>query len=620
MRAHLAMAWKEELVRLAEGANGKRNPKVSWLQRFNFVYPADLRILDPSVEKNAMTGVGPQLHIELMHRVQWISGSAQCTRSVLADRQALVLRGHKTEGMIPHLPIPPTPAGLPLVETIVLDSKCQLLFFNPKILVEGKQVAVAQLIFAPPLHCASVELPAKLPFADKLMTKGKAAMQGMHRVNRKIAEFQQSLQKLEEPLKKARMAYLSALHGAKFLDPENGTASGEDSCVAAHPLGRLGTLAQGYLRYEKALSAVQRSKEALSPEFFERAAKREELNTELEGQRLQERQLIFAHRQSRSERERYAAASAHNQRRVDTHRRELRETQRRIAKAQKTAARQRLVRQPKGGATLRAQRGETLVTSADTLRSAKQELQDKQQSLQKLREQGDHLNRDLHRQHAKLNALQDSLAKNAQAQETKREELKAMDRADKAELARQGPGSNSKALGILIPSLTSFSASFASHRVKVGMSQESYFHGLARVGAVMVSDLVDHALGLVADSLLNAGPSAPVSAWVSQLAGGVMQSLVASPLRQWGSGQDISFSIPVGLDGIVDKSLVKAQIELRWTLKMDPSGEYQWEPAPSVHQSFETAGQKAKEKKGEQESSSPRCNPPRVDFDLPPLL
>lgn len=475
---------------------------MSLLENFNLVYGSDMRILDLSVEVNASTGIGSQFHLEPFHTMRWV-GTFAGSESVFADDQSIAFRGHQTETMIPHLPIPPWPLGVPLAKTIIVDSKCHIYCHNADLEIEGKQVGVAMLILAPPFHCASIQLPASLGGLGKMLDKVpaipklKAALGGLHKLNAQMAKIDGLNRKLQGILEGARVGQVagSAVLGTLEVLQQMRQASDEVQDgqreqglgVDAHPMHAAQEMLRSEADYQKARNAVEQGGKP-GVEYYQRAHEMDLLSRKIHRRELETRALVSAYEE-----------------------------------AQLEVQQQRELR---GGVKASTPKHCPLKKAEHKLRSVS-------------------------------HALQESVSK------TKRDKAcLACKGAEQDTLLGQLPSAPThKPLGVMLPSLTSFSASSFAHTVKIGMSPASYWRMQLKVLAIVSADLIDYGLGLVGDALLVDGPSSRVGSWVAELASGAFQGLAGSRMRAYGQDAPLDFSVPIKTGSLLAGGLIQGRAE-----------------------------------------------------------
>lgn len=486
---------------------------MSLLDNFNLVYGSDMRVLDPSVEVNAVTGIGSQFHLEPFHTMRWV-GAYEGSKSVVADHQSIAFRGHKTETMIPHIPIPPWPLGAPLAKTIIVDSKCHIYCHNPDVEIEGKQVGIAMLVLAPPFHCASVPVPASLGALGKLfdkvpgVAKLKGALGSLHKLNEKMAKLDEVSRKLQVLLEGLRVGQILGAAAIGTVEAVQEILADEDAKESADA--------------HQEDSAESEAEQAKKSPF---AASQEMLRSNADYQKAR----IALERGGKPGVEYYQQAQEIDRLACDVDARERK---------------------------LRALLGEQQAAQRELARQGQKDPQQRQaHRLQALAK-------------AKLKQRLKSLGQDieAQAREAARDKAKiATKRARQDALMAQVPSPpNHTQLGVMLPSLTSFGISAYAHSVKIGMSPASYWGMQLKVLAIVAADLVDHALGLVGDALLVGGPSSRVGSWVAELASGAFQGLAGSRMRAFGLDSPLDFSVPIKTGSLLAGGLIQGRAEFYW--------------------------------------------------------
>lgn len=551
---------------------------MSLLHHFNLVYGTDARILDPSVEPNAVTGIGPQLHLEPFHLMRWLVGEFPCSKSVIADDQAFVFRGHKTEAMIPHIPIPLWPVGPALLKTIIVDSKCQIQFHNPQVQVEGKSVGVALMLLAPPLHCASLPLPAQAGRAFKGLSKVRDAMGRLHRINRRVAQINAFNKKLSAGFEVARKLQVA---GAAFQGVLQSLATirGEtqNSTESYRPVQEM---LRSSADYDKAQRKLDACPDPLEVSDIDNQAKIESLERQLRVLELQERDL----KEQQHEAMLTSTALSQEIRALNTDL-DREEKNARLLEVKLAEQRRRLrLAQAQGAATpLSVRYDREVLKQRAALVRCRERLEKKRARVQ--------------RQESKrriwLNTFKNldrKLDRQARAQMQTKQERRSRQVKQRNRLAKAQASALTQQVNIMMPSLTSFFASFMMHSVKVGMSWDSYWRMSLKVLALMLVDVLEHALGLFGDALLNAGPSAPVSVWVAELAGGLFQGVVGSPLRSWALNDSLVFKVPVQTGSLVGGGFAKLRSEFYWKLQEGDDSPH-WVEASGVRSGWDVPGQ-----------------------------
>lgn len=521
------------------------------LDHFNLVYGTDARILDPSVEVHAATGVGPQFQLETGHTMRWI-GAFEGSKSVVADRQSIAFRGHKTETMIPHLPIPPWPLGVPWLKTVMVDSKCHIYCHNPDVQVEGKQVGIAMLLLAPPFHCASIQLPASLNGLAKILdrvpavSKMKAALGRLHQINEKLAKLDELGKKAQQVIEGARVAQilgtaaLEAYHKAQELWQDDQDLS--KAPPEQNPFHVSQELLRADADYRSAAIAIEKSGKP-GVEYYKRAQELDALERDMHERDLQTRSKF--HRSDRnkeeldqleSQRHRIGAQRASHQERADALRN-------RIARLHRRA---RLGLQSPGLEGLKVQANQ-VSRNLDALKAKHQALDCAHQAIEQNQRN-----------------LQQDIARDRAQSKRDTQHCKLLKQAMDSSLADMPSAPATKQLSVMLPSLTSFSATFFLHSVKIGMSPASYWGMQLKVLAIVMSDLIDYGIGLVGDALLVDGPASRVGSWVAELGAGALQGMAGSGLRAWGSLDCLDFSVPIKTGSLVAGGLIQGRAEFYW--------------------------------------------------------
>lgn len=536
---------------------------MSLLENFNLVYGNDMRILDPSVEVNALTGIGPQFHLEPFHTMRWV-GDFEGSSSVMADHQSIAFRGHKTETMIPHIPIPPWPFGAPLLRTILLDSKCHIYCHNPDIEIEGNQVGIALIALAPPFHCASLQVPATLGKLGSLgakipgLSRVKGALGKLHKINHALARFDEVSSDLHKLLEGARVAQVLGCAVVDALDamdekpsPQH-EASGECAVATAeHPFHTSQEMLRADADYQKARLALNQGDKA-DAVYYQHAQEIKTLEesmhrTQLDlRKQLHERQVLDRHRARLDERIQALDKEvvAHDLVQAKIHG-ELRLSNRRARLGVKT---------------------EGIAKTHDALERGAKVQRLSHDKLRRLRCEHE-------RSTGRLRSLQEEIQSHRAQLEKNQQRRSSLRSSQREHLASLAPSPTHKQLGVMLPSLTSFSASFMQHSVKTGMSPASYWGMQLRVVAIAMSEIINHAIGLVGDALLVDGPTSRVGAWVAELGAGALQGAVGSSLRAWGGSDRIDFSVPIKTGTLVAGGLVQARAEFYWSLSEDTDQE-----------------------------------------------
>lgn len=468
------------------------------LENFNLVYGSDMRVLDPSVELNALTGVGPQFHLEVFHTMRWV-GAFEGTRTVFADHQSIAFRGQRTETMIPHLPIPPWPAGVPLLKTIVTDSKCHIYCHNSDVEIEGQSAGVAMLALAPPFHCASIQLPAALDGLGKALDqipgvgKIKRALGGLSKLNAQMAKLDAAGQKVRQLMQGAQFAQvlgkaaLEAVDVVKdWVDEPREAATVGEGTSQEEPYHAAKELIRVDADHRNAKRALD-SNGKLGPDYYEREQDIQALAAKLHQRGLQTRDRIGRYKATKDE-----------LRRLD----------------QQGFAPERF--------------------------STKQDLEFKAQ------------------------ALRSDIAKDGAQSMRDRARLDELRKSQDRALAELPSPPSHKDLAIMLPSLTSFSASFFAHSVKIGMSPASFWRMQFKVLAIVSADLIDYGLGLVGDALLVDGPSSRVGSWVAEVACGALSGGLASSMRAFGTDAPLDFSVPIKTGSLLAGGIVQGRAEFYW--------------------------------------------------------
>lgn len=529
---------------------------MSLLENFNLVYGTDMRVLDPSVEVNAVTGIGPQFHLEPFHTMRWV-GQFEGSTSVVADNQSFAYRGHKTETMIPHLPIPPWPIGAPLLRTIFLDSKCHIYCYHPDLEVQGKKVGVAMLGLAPPFHCASLKVPANLgklgSLVDKLpgVSKIKGALGQLHEVNEKLAKIDAFSQGLAQVLEGARVAQVLGAAAMDLFNDVDGLETPQDttnmgnpgiSGEKAHPFEGAQEMLRADADYQKArLSLAQGDKAGVS--YYQSARELESIRSCLHQRKLLERAELQE-----------SQDLARTNERLD---RDLSTIETEIASQDRSATRHQVAKQ------FRQRRARLGIHPQADLDQGHRDIADKQHALRAKCRQ---MRAQKERNADQLRRLRASIKRHQARSQEDRERQATLRASQQADLARLAPSPTHKQLGVMLPSLTSFSASFMQHSVKLGMRPSSYWNMQLKVLAIALSDIIDHAIGLVGDALLVDGPSSRVGSWVAELGAGALQGVVGTPIRAWGHCDRLDFSVPIKSGSLVAGGLVQARAEFYWSL------------------------------------------------------
>lgn len=569
------------------------------LEQFNLVYGADWRIVDPSVEANAVTGVGVQFHLEPGHRVSWPQSHLSASQSVFADGFAIVFRGQKTETLIPHLPIPPWPFGPGLAKTIIVDSKCHINCHNPDVKIEGQSVGVALVLLAPPLHCASLPVPAsakvKLPGLKKL----KDGLRGMHRLNKGLAKVAQLQKKLEgslDNMRKLQVAATAAVALPEWVTSKLPPSVGPQLATDGQPpnpkvLQELVKIQADYREAKRRLAACE---QPIDPEYFAAGEELSLLDKELRAENRKARVWVQERHVQTLE-----LTALEQEARFSKRRRMQKE---RLLKSVHADLEQETRRMRLAGASGQWVDQGRIDARAQTLASIQRQVDADRERCAQIDRKKQNLLRRLAFTQTKI---QGSLDDRTKIQERRC----ALNRSRQQKLAAASSEPLTTQLAVMIPSLTSFCASAHLHSVKVGMSLAGYAKMMMRVYAVICSDVLNHYLGLLGDALISDGPGSPVSGWVAELAGGVLQGLVASPLKSWGAKDTLELKIPVCTPSGILGRFAKGKAEFRW--RFDPEQEGgRWVPENAFRAGVDLPGGRA-----DQVFMSPSA--PGVDFEIP---
>lgn len=534
---------------------------MSLLEQFNLVYGADWRVLDPSIEVDAATGLSPQPQLEVGHAVRWV-GKFSGADSVTADGQKIAFRGHKTETMLPHVPLSPPYIGVQLAKTIVVDSKCHIYCYNPDVEIEGKQVGIAMVLLAPPFHCASIQLPAgldKLAQAlDKIpgLTKLKGALGGLHKLNEKFAKLDALGKNAQKVLEGARMgqilgsAGVEAFRALQELWDDEEEASGTDPDPEPHPFHASQDALIADADYKNAGRARSGKPGA---EYYQLAQEADGLDCEIQGRGLDERRMLDEQIQAYQELKLLEHEGAKIDGRMEAHEERQKALRHRITRLSRRA---RLGEPVHGTQDLHAEFARAK-EFADDLRTQQNA---RACARSKIQERIDHLGR--------------ALEKSGRQSREDRKRLDQLRESQARSLAQMPSAPSHKQLAVMLPSLTSFSVTFWLHSVKIGMSPASFWRMQLRVLAIVVADLIDYGIGLVGDALLVDGPTSRVGSWVAELGSGAMQGMVGSALRTWGTQDRLDFSVPIRTGSLLAGGLVQARAEFYWAPpKSDKSSE-----------------------------------------------
>lgn len=543
------------------------------LDQFNLVYGTDARILDPSIEVNAVTGIGPQVHLEPFHTVDWLVGGIDASSSVVADDKNIVFRGHKTEKMIPHLPLPPWPAGAPLLKTIAVDSKCHIYFHNPDVVVEGRSVGIAMVLLAPPLHCASLPVPTSLKGLIPGLKSVKNALSGLHKINKGMAKLKMLQHRLQKAMGVAEMAQITAI-AAMGARAWFSRISGEEPTTpdAKGVYWACAETMQAHADYQEARKKLRSSPQPLEPAYFTEKSRVGLLEKEIEGHDLHTRALMAEQRRTMQR----ADEAFERLRRIEAEKERSRDEERiLVEQTHRTAGRIAWLR-----AQMQAQTVPNGASDVEALRREHRESQLRRRGMESSKERQEQSWRHAvqHKEAclAKVRQLQSTLQDESLARSKKEAQVKAIRTRQGRRLDQAMPTLEMMdPLGVMMPSLTSFVPSFFQHSVKVGMSPQSYARVSLKVAAIVASDIVDYALGMVGDALLAGGPDAPVASWVAELAGSAMQNMVGSPLRSWGLEDRLDFSIPLASGTLLGGGGAQAKVEFHWRFTQQ-EGEGTW--------------------------------------------